>query len=257
MNKIVLLSGLFTCLSIIGVAQITKISVLNDTTELQEYSNGEKLKMHYKLNGKIITLKEKDKLVTDHPSIQQEFNIRNVNDEIIGEINFIDDTIIIEPVKKEIVEDFLASKLDISQSLNDRQFPDFSWLDINGNRISLDQLRGKTIVLNFWHTSCVPCIAEMPLLNKLVEKYNKQDVVFISATPNTEEELKEFMIKRKFDYLQVPNVDTKTIFFPLPGWPIHVVLNNTGKIGFYALGKQNNIEEKLVESIERSVGKKN
>jgi len=233
--------------------QEIKVSVVNDTTELQEYSNGEKLKVNYKLNNKTITLKEKDKLLNDDPGIQQEFNIRSLNNEIIGEVNFIADHVVIES-KKEIKPGIISeNKLDISENLNGRSFPAFEWKGLNNNRIALQQLKGKTVVLNFWHTSCVPCIAEMPLLNKLVQKYSNENVVFISATPNTETELKEFLKKKKFEYTQVPGVDTKTIFSPFPGWPIHIVLNRDGVIQFFALGKQNNIEEKLTESLDKSL----
>jgi len=251
--KTISLIILFWLGSVQVFTQEIKVSVVNDTTELQEYSNGEKLKVNYKLNNKTITLKEKDKLLNDDPGIQQEFNIRSLNNEIIGEVNFIADHVVIES-KKEIKPGIISeNKLDISENLNGRSFPAFEWKDLNNNRIALQQLKGKTVVLNFWHTSCVPCIAEMPLLNKLVQKYSNENVVFISATPNTETELKEFLKKKKFEYTQVPGVDTKTIFSPFPGWPIHIVLNRDGVIQFFALGKQNNIEEKLSESLDKSL----
>ncbi|HEV8287224.1 MAG TPA: TlpA disulfide reductase family protein [Chitinophagaceae bacterium] len=232
-------------------AQEVKVSFINDTTELQEYSNGEKLKVNYKLNNKTITLKEKDKLLNNYPGIQQEFNIRKLNNEPFGEVNFIAGNVVVGLGKETKTGEISSNKLDISENLNGRPFPAFEWKDINHNSISLHQLNGKTVVLNFWHTSCVPCIAEMPLLNKLVQKYSNEDVVFISATPNTETELKEFLKKKKFEYRQVPDVDTKTIFSPFPGWPIHIVLNRDGVIQFFALGKQNNIEEKLIESLDK------
>src|SRR6185437_10738112 len=56
--------------------------------------------------------------------------------------------------------------------------PDFSFKDINGNAISLQKLKGKPIVINFWFTACVPCIEEMPALNELKDKFKNSDVVF-------------------------------------------------------------------------------
>ena len=244
----ILISSVFT-----GFSQTSKVTVINDTTELQEYISGEKLKVNFKLNGRILTIKEKDKLLNDYPGIQQEFNIKTIAGEIAGEINFSNADIIIQPTIKNVVEKSAPAPLNISDNLAGKSFPDFAWTDINNNKVSLENLKGKTVVINFWHTSCVPCIAEMPLLNKLVEQYSDKSVVFISATPNTEQELSVFLKKRKFEYRQFPGVDTKTIFSPFPGWPIHVVLNAEGIIQFAVIGKQNNIEEKLMNSIDKSL----
>ena len=253
MIKYIFLAGLlFTSMSFI-FSQEAKVTVLNDTTELQEYSNGEKLKVNFRLNGRILTIKQKDKLLNDHPGISQEFNIKNIGKEVIGEIDFRDDAVNIQAEDKTTIEATASLTLNISEDLTGRSFPDFTWTDIKGHTLSLQKLKGKTVVFNFWHTSCVPCIAEMPLLNELVKKYAGKEVVFVSATPNSEQELKTFLSKRKFDYNQVSSVDTKTIFSPFPGWPIHVVINNRGIIEFAAIGKQNNIEEKLASSIDRSM----
>src|SRR5688500_11378291 len=76
-----------------GFSQDTKVTVINDTTELQEYTAGEKLKVNFRLNGKILTIKEKNKLLNEYSGIPQEFNIKNVDNEIIGEISFLSDDI--------------------------------------------------------------------------------------------------------------------------------------------------------------------
>ena len=248
MNKLILIISLLLSFSFRGFSQDVKTMVINDTTELQEYANGEKLKVNYRLNSKLLTIKEKEKLLNDHPGLGQEFNIKNVNNEMIGEINFLGDDILIT------AEVLRPKQLDISGNVTGKLFPDFDWTDINNNRLSLEQLKGKVIVLNFWHTSCIPCVAEMPLLNKLSEKYADAEVLFIAATPNSKDELKRFLEKKEFNYKQVSGIDTITVISPFPGWPIHIVLNKKGIVEFFALGKQNNIEQKLSKSIEQSLG---
>jgi peroxiredoxin len=42
--------------------------------------------------------------------------------------------------------------------------PDFSYRDSEGNDISLSDLRGQVVLLNFWATWCPPCVYEMPFL---------------------------------------------------------------------------------------------
>lgn len=47
--------------------------------------------------------------------------------------------------------------------------PDFTLPDRQGNRWSLEDHRGKVVVLNFWSVTCQPCIEEMPSLDQLAQ----------------------------------------------------------------------------------------
>jgi cytochrome c biogenesis protein CcmG, thiol:disulfide interchange protein DsbE len=51
--------------------------------------------------------------------------------------------------------------------------PDFVLKTLDGSQIRLSELRGKTVLLNFWATWCPPCKAEMPDLNALHREYGK------------------------------------------------------------------------------------
>lgn len=48
--------------------------------------------------------------------------------------------------------------------------PDVTFISIKGEKISTQSLRGKVVMVNFWATSCVTCVKEMP---EMVETYNK------------------------------------------------------------------------------------
>jgi thiol-disulfide isomerase/thioredoxin len=247
------LLSLLTCLILFqGFSQEKSITVLNDSTELQT-EEGQTIKLTYMLNGKSISIKDKDKIMANETYVQQEFNVKQVGKEFIGETNFVMDDVP-QYLKKEVKPIVLKPvTLDMQKNLKGVYFPDFSWTNITGNKYSIGSLTGKTVVLNFWHTSCVPCIAEMPLLNELVGKYANRNVVFVASTPNSKEQLMKFLTKTTFNYKQVPEVDPKLIFDPFPGWPIHIVVNGEGIIKFSALGKQKDIEQKLMKSIDESL----
>ncbi|GAF63384.1 putative isomerase [Bacillus sp. TS-2] len=63
--------------------------------------------------------------------------------------------------------------------------------DENGNLQSLEQYKGKTIILNFWASWCDICIDEMPDLISMYEHNNEKDVVIIGINRTTTEITKE------------------------------------------------------------------
>ncbi len=52
---------------------------------------------------------------------------------------------------------------------------------INAKPMSLEKLKGKIIVLDFWATWCGPCIASIPHTNEMMERYANKGVVFIGV----------------------------------------------------------------------------
>jgi cytochrome c biogenesis protein CcmG/thiol:disulfide interchange protein DsbE len=63
-----------------------------------------------------------------------------------------------------------------------RPAPDFEVALLNGEgTVSLDELKGKTVVLNFWASWCNPCREEMPALQESWEAHQGDDVVFVGV----------------------------------------------------------------------------
>lgn len=58
---------------------------------------------------------------------------------------------------------------------------------------SIEDLKGKVVVLEFWATWCEPCVENIPHLNALADKFSGKPVVFISVTDETETKVVEFM----------------------------------------------------------------
>ena len=91
-------------------------------------------------------------------------------------------------IKKEldkstaISSDALGTEIELGEEigLEKGQFaPDFTLYNIQGEPVTLSDLRGKKVVLNFWATWCPPCEAEMPHMQKYYEKYRETDNVEI------------------------------------------------------------------------------
>ena len=54
--------------------------------------------------------------------------------------------------------------------------------DMNGNKVKVSDLRGKSVVMNFWATWCVPCRAEMPLFVEAESIYGPRGVAFVAVS---------------------------------------------------------------------------
>jgi cytochrome c biogenesis protein CcmG/thiol:disulfide interchange protein DsbE len=67
---------------------------------------------------------------------------------------------------------------------------DFTLISADGTPVSLSDLRGKVVLLNFWATWCPPCTAEMPDLNALYRRYGGEKN-FVVVGVNLEEQPKE------------------------------------------------------------------
>ncbi len=56
---------------------------------------------------------------------------------------------------------------------------DLNLVNSKGEKVNMEQFRGKVIFLNFWATWCPPCIAEMPGINNLYQEVKNDNVEFI------------------------------------------------------------------------------
>ena len=69
--------------------------------------------------------------------------------------------------------------------------PDFTLAATTGELVSMSDLRGKVILLNFWGTWCGPCRMELPDFVKLYDKYNKDGLEIVGITIRRGESIKD------------------------------------------------------------------
>ncbi len=59
--------------------------------------------------------------------------------------------------------------------------PDVMFVDLKGNRLSTQDLRGKVVMVNFWATSCTTCVKEMPQMAETYKKYKDRGLEFVAV----------------------------------------------------------------------------
>jgi peroxiredoxin len=81
----------------------------------------------------------------------------------------------------------------------------FAATTLDGKAISLEDLRGKVVVMTFWSTRCTICEKETPKFNQMAEKYAGKNVVFLGLSMENEIKISEHLRKKVFKYTIIPN----------------------------------------------------
>lgn len=150
---------------------------------------------------------------------------------------------------------------EIRKSMIDEAAPTFALNDVSGKKVSLNELKGKVVVVDFWATWCGPCIASFPAMNKAQNKYKDDPNVvflFVNTWENNVEDKKknvEDFMKGKpyaFNTILMDNESTMVSDFKVNGIPTKFVLDKNGRIRFKAVGF-NGKEEETVEELSTMI----
>ena len=124
---------------------------------------------------------------------------------------------------------------------------DFTLTDQFGNTHTLDQYKGKTILLNFWATWCGPCRSEMPDLQAVYEDYgnNEKDLVVLGvAAPNlgqegSTEDITAFLEENGYTYPTLMNEDASLFYsYGISSFPTTFMIDKNGNVYGYIMGAQ-------------------
>ena len=100
--------------------------------------------------------------------------------------------------------DIYDRKADPIYELIGKHVPDFSATDLDGNPISLQDYRGKVVLLDFWGVWCGFCIDEMPNLKKVYATYKDQGFDIIGVSLDDEEsELRDYIKENDIRWRQI------------------------------------------------------
>lgn len=128
----------------------------------------------------------------------------------------------------------------------------FRLTKVDGSQVRLSDYRGKVIVVNFWATWCGPCLTEMPLLEKAMEKYkNDTEVVFLALSTDEErDDVAPFIKQHKFK-LPIAFAETLNDLYRVNSIPTTIIFNRNGEISFRQAGF--NAREDFVAKISERI----
>lgn len=131
--------------------------------------------------------------------------------------------------------------------------PQASFEDIQGNKFTLAQLRGKPVIVNFWATECPGCVNEIPLLVSMYKKYSPQDLVIIGVAMgyDPESQVREMVRQKNMNYpIVLDSNDDLLKAFTIKVTPTTIFIGKDGKIVKRKLGEMSHTElEATIKSL--------
>ncbi len=128
--------------------------------------------------------------------------------------------------------------------------PEFRLASVDGGSLSLSELRGKVVVLNFWATWCVPCRAEMPALEHVYQMHRDRGLVVVGVdVQESAEKVLGFLPEVNVTFPIVLDSDTKLATrYRATGLPATFILDRQGVVRDIRLGPYT--EEMLLPRLE-------
>ena len=152
----------------------------------------------------------------------------------------------------------VVSTLTMSVNANEmigNPAPDFTLKSMTGKNTNLVEQRGNIIVLNFWASWCGPCRKEMPILQKLHDKYTDLGVQVWGINVEQENQAGR-------DFIKGINVDFPIFFdesntlsatYQVEAMPTTVIVDRNGAIRYVFRGYKDGYEKKYAKAIKKLI----
>ena len=148
---------------------------------------------------------------------------------------------------------------ELRKSMLNETAPSFALLDLKGNNVNIQDLKGKVVVADFWATWCGPCIASFPAMQKMVNKYKDNEqvkFVFINTWENGEDKNKlagDFITKSQYNFQVLMDKEDKVVQqFKVEGIPTKFVIDGNGVIRFKSVG-YNSSEDAMMAELDAMI----
>jgi len=133
--------------------------------------------------------------------------------------------------------------------------PDFTLKSLSGPNLRLEEYRGRVVLINFWASWCGPCRQEMPILDRLHQRY--EDTGFAVLGVNVEGKVdpaQEIVDKTKVTFpVLIDEGQTVSELYELEAMPSTVVVDRDGVVRYVHRGYKPGDEAKYVEVVKKLI----
>ncbi len=124
---------------------------------------------------------------------------------------------------------------EVMSDYENKKFPAFKLKTMMGENFGLDHLKGKPTMINFWFTTCAPCLVELPALNQIAERY-KNEVNFIAITYGSDRDVEKFLKKNSFNFQHLVNGQDLIDSLGITAFPKNIFLDKEGILKYVESG---------------------
>lgn len=118
--------------------------------------------------------------------------------------------------------------------------PDFEASTLTGERVRLSDYHGKAVVLNFWGTSCVSCLAEIPHLQRLWQERAPEGLVVLGVNVGDDVSRAQRFFSTQLGATYTSVLDPRQTLaktYRAPGLPMTLFINAEGRIERIIVGE--------------------
>ena len=115
--------------------------------------------------------------------------------------------------------------------------PDFTGELMDGTSITLSELQGKPVIINFWATWCGPCVKEMPAFERLKDDFGDKIGIIAVNCGDDAETVKDFVEENGYTFPVVLDEEYSiSMLYPTNSIPYTVVLDAEGRVTHISTG---------------------
>lgn len=130
--------------------------------------------------------------------------------------------------------------------------PAFSVTDTDGRLWTNDSLKGRPLVLNFWHTGCGPCKHEMPEISRWMDEC--PGAVYLAVTFDSADDIRQTVAERGFRFTQIAGDTTLWQAFGIREVPVTVLVDGSGRIVRLTVGTSEQKRADMLAAIRTACG---
>ena len=123
---------------------------------------------------------------------------------------------------------------ELQQLKNGKPAPGFQLQNMKGEAISLEELKGNIVYLDFWASWCRPCIDEIPYFKKLQDEFEQENVKFVSiGIDSKKENLQKLIDMHQLGGIHLFETDKEDMLkrkYAIEGIPRYVLIDREGNI---------------------------
>lgn len=143
-----------------------------------------------------------------------------------------------------------ASSVKLSETA-----PDFTLKTLEGPNLRLEEYRGQVVLVNFWASWCGPCRQEMPILDRLHQRYEDTGFAVLGVNVEGEEKpAREIVDKTKVTFpVLIDEGQLVSELYDLEAMPSTVVIDRDGLVRYVHRGYKPGDEAKYVEVVKQLI----